>query len=69
MMAATHIDLPQPIITYQKVNYYRLYREAAAVRDNLTAQQHLEARIVFYTRGWAVQYYKSGPYYPELENA
>jgi len=34
---------------------------------NSIGTRYPQARIVDYTRGYAVQYYHSGPYYPELE--
>ena len=49
---------------YKGVAYFQEYNAAKVVRDQLPAG----ARIVDYTRGWAVQYFRSGPYYPETVN-
>lgn len=48
---------------HKGVNYYVTYDGARVIRDRLPPG----ARIVEYTRGWAVQYRISGPYYPEEE--
>ena len=46
---------------YRGVNYYQEYKMAKVIRDRLPAG----ARIVDFSRGWAIQYFISGPYYPE----
>ena len=46
------------------INYYDDYTEARDIAKKLTKH----ARVVSYTTGWAVQYYVSGPYYPERHN-
>jgi hypothetical protein len=45
---------------------YLPFKEARAILDGVLAR-HPEARTVAYTRGYAVQYRVSGPYWPELE--
>lgn len=52
--------------TYRGVTYFPTFQEA---RDR--AAQEVRGfpawRVVGYERGWAIQYYPSGPYYPELQ--
>ena len=46
------------------VTYFPTYALAVEVCGRVR-EYYPEARVVRYARGWAVQYYKSGPYYPE----
>ena len=46
------------------IHYYEDVEKATQVRDKLL-KAFPTARIVPYTIGFAIQYYKSGPYYPE----
>jgi hypothetical protein len=52
---------------YKNVAYFPDQESADALVGRLVAK-HPDARTVAYTRGFAVQYRISGPYYPELEN-
>jgi hypothetical protein len=49
---------------YHGVAYFPNLGAAEKVKKELETK-YPEVRVVDYTRGWAVQYYKSGPYYPE----
>lgn len=54
----------RPAIMRKGIAYFSTYEGAALVRDRLAAK-YPDARIVSFQIGDAVQYYKSGPYYPE----
>ena len=45
------------------IYYYFNIHRALEIKDTLPEG----ARVVLYELGWAIQYYKSGPYYPERE--
>ena len=45
------------------IQYFQSFHDAKSIRDRLGG----EARVVKYTLGWAVQYYPSGPYFPDAE--
>lgn len=47
------------------INYYSAQDTAQGVLDSII-DKYPDARIVSYERGLAIQYHKSGPYYPEL---
>ena len=48
------------------VNYYPDYRYAKIILDSLLSN-YPDARLVIdYDYGWAIQYYPSGCYYPEI---
>lgn len=56
-------------MTNQQTRYYQAYSDAAAIKTGLAArypkyQQTL--RIVAYQKGYALQWYESGPYWPDL---
>lgn len=51
--------------THKDVAYFQDFKDAEEVKNELK-RKYPEVDVVRYTRGWAVQYYKSGPYYPEL---
>lgn len=53
---------------HKGVAYFHTWMDAWQIRKKLKAQ-YPEANVVAYTRGYAVQYRISGPYYPELEEA
>lgn len=53
-------------MTHKGVKYFATWEQAVEVRASLL-ERFPEAREVEYERGIAVQYYRSGPYYPELE--
>jgi len=44
--------------------YAKTFQEARAIRDKLR-EKLPEARVVEYERGYAIQYRKSGRYYPD----
>jgi hypothetical protein len=46
------------------VNYYKDYNDARKVLEHV-ATEHPEARIVGYGLGYAVQFQKSGAYFPD----
>ena len=52
---------------HKNTDYFRNYSMAAEIRDQLQDGEWPNARVVEYQRGFAVQYYLSGPYYPERE--
>ena len=45
--------------------YYPTYADALNVLRDSVEKEYPEARIVRYEKGYAVQYYKSGPYFPD----
>lgn len=49
------------------VAYFTTYAEAQTVAEALPAE-YQDKHIRSYGLGYAVQYYTSGPYYPELED-
>jgi hypothetical protein len=49
------------------IYYYKNYNTARQLVKELK-EEYPEARIVQYLPGYAVQYRKGGPYFPELEN-
>jgi len=51
---------------YKGVNYYSGYEAARTVRDKVKSKGWPGARVIEFDRGWAVQYFKGGPFYPEL---
>jgi len=57
-------DLPRAKQHRKGVDYYETASDAQKVRNHILPQ-YPEARVVRYELGWAVQLYKSGPYYPE----
>ena len=46
------------------VEYFSNYKNARAIRNALYSG-YKNARVVSYGMGYAIQYQKSGPYYPE----
>ena len=48
--------------THKGITYFRAYSDAAAIAERVSG------RVVNYQRGHAVQYWLSGPYYPEHEH-
>lgn len=48
------------------VNYYNSYNKAKSIHDSILKSYH-NAKIWRYGKGFAIQYYASGPYYPELQ--
>ena len=57
-------DLPRAKHHRKGIDYYETAGDAQKVRNHILPQ-YPEARVVRYELGWAVQLYKSGPYYPE----
>ena len=55
-------DLPRAKQHRKGVDYYETASDAQKVRNHILPQ-YPEARVVRYELGWAVQLYKSGPYY------
>jgi hypothetical protein len=53
------------VVVSKGVYYYKDYKEARAILYDLK-KQFPDARIVGYQKGWAIQYYVSGPYWPEI---
>jgi len=49
--------------TKRNVAYFKTFSEARSIAAKVGG------RVVEYGRGFAVQYRKSGPYYPELEGS
>ena len=48
---------------FKGVAYFPTYESARTIQRKRVPA----GRIVSYGRGWAIQYWKSGPYYPEHE--
>lgn len=57
--------------TKKGIIYFETWQDAwttaKMLRDRSFARRYPYARVVPYQLGSAVQYYRSGPYYPELE--
>lgn len=57
-------NLPHPLHFKKGTAYFKSFEDARIVQ-NYILNRHPAARIVAYKLGFAVQAYKSGPYYPE----
>ena len=60
------MTLPTPHVTHKGIAYYAKVQNALIVLQSVQ-RKHPHARVVSYGRGWAVQYRRSGSYYPEAE--
>ena len=49
--------------------YFQTYKEATMVLDGEVLPEFPEARILEFRKGFAIQYYKSGYYYPHKKEA
>lgn len=57
------------VVLFSKgIEYYKDCMDAEAVRKSLLDEYPL-ARLVEYKKGWAIQYYPSGYYYPEVPDS
>ena len=52
-------------IIHKGIHYYDSYNNARK-RLRILMERYPEVRIVQYELGYAIQYYKSGPYFPEM---
>lgn len=48
---------------HKGITYFPSYEAARTIRDRDVPK----GRLIGYERGWAIQYWISGPYYPEHE--
>lgn len=51
-------------ITKAGTKYFKQFNDARNIRDSLS-DMYKDVRLVKYGLGWAIQYRKSGPYYPK----
>ena len=49
--------------------YFQTYKEASCVLTTEVRKEFPEARIIQFDKGFAIQYYKSGYYYPHKKEA
>lgn len=51
-----------------KTRYFNAREDAIETRE-IVSREFPDARIVDFTKGYAVQYFKSGPYFPDAQSA
>ena len=64
---STKCEVWQAPRMYKGTAYFPSYAAAHTILEKRIKPHYPSPRIVEYDRGYAVQYYCSGPYYPERE--